>query len=73
MSPLRKRFSLHLRPLFDAVPEGVADDALHGAGLGLLHELVVHALVHERPRPGAAALALCIGNERVSEFRNQQQ
>jgi len=64
---LRNR-SAYLRPLFDTAPEGVADHALQGAGLGLLHELVVHALVHERPRPGAAALALC-GWESVPELR----
>jgi hypothetical protein len=63
-----EKFSSHLRPLFDAIPEGVADDALHGAGLGLLDELVVHALVHERPRPGAAALALALGES----FRIQE-
>lgn len=61
--------AVDLRPLFDAAPEGVADHALQGAGLGLLHELVVHALVHERPRPGAAALALCMRWESVPELR----
>ena len=60
--------SAYLRPLFDTAPEGVTNHTLQGVGLGLLHELVVHALVHERPRPGAAALALC-GWESVSELR----
>ena len=37
---LRNR-SAYLRPLFDTAPEGVAHHAFQGAGLGLLHELVI--------------------------------
>jgi hypothetical protein len=64
---------VYLRSLLNTFLEGIADHTVLSASLGLLHELVVDALVHERPRPSAAALPLLYVSETRRNIRFRLQ